>query len=119
VIEQPTQAFEATDVKAIVALLTDDVRLAMPPLPFEYRGREPATRFLTAATHERRRSYRLVHTRANGQPAFGLYAREPGEHAFHAVGLLVVTLAGNQVAGLTRFETRVLPQFGLPRSLPD
>jgi RNA polymerase sigma-70 factor (ECF subfamily) len=118
VIERLTRAFEASDMDAVVALLTDDVRLAMPPLPLEYRGRGPAARFLHIASVHGQRRYRLVHTRANGQPAFGLYARDPGQSLYRALGLLVVTLAGNRVAGLTRFEPGVLPQFGLPRSLP-
>ena len=62
-----TQAFEAGDVDAIVALLTEDAWLRMPPVPLEYQGRELATRFLTLAFRNRRR-YRLVATRANGQP---------------------------------------------------
>jgi RNA polymerase sigma-70 factor, ECF subfamily len=117
VIDRLTQAFEASDMDALVALLTDDVRLAMPPLPLEYRGRGPAASFLKAVSIHGQRRYRLVHTRANGQPAFGLYARDPGQRVFRTVGLLVVTLAGDQVAGLTRFEPGVLPQFGLPRNL--
>jgi RNA polymerase sigma-70 factor (TIGR02960 family) len=119
VIQRLTDAFESSDVDGIVALLTDDVRLTMPPLPLEYHGREPAARFLMVASRDGLRRYRLVHTRANGQPAFGMYIRDPGERIFHAVGLTVVTLAGNRVAGLTRFESGVLPSFGLPRSLPD
>jgi RNA polymerase sigma-70 factor, ECF subfamily len=118
VIDRLTRAFEANDVDAIVALLTDDVRLTMPPLPFEYRGLAAAARFLVAATHDPPRPRRLVHTRANHQPAFGMYVRAPGDPLFRAVGLIVVTLAGDRIAGLTRFETTVLPGFGLPRSLP-
>jgi RNA polymerase sigma-70 factor, ECF subfamily len=119
VIDRLTRAFEANDVDGIVALLTDDVRLSMPPLPFEYRGLAAAARFLAAATgHDPPRPRRLVHTRANHQPAFGMYVRAPGDPLFRAVGLIVVTLAGDRIAGLTRFETTVLPGFGLPRSLP-
>ena len=63
------------------------------------------------------RTYDLVPTRANGQPAFGTYLRAP-TGVRHGAGLLVLTLAGDRICALTRFESSVLPWFGLPRSLP-
>jgi RNA polymerase sigma-70 factor (TIGR02960 family) len=112
-----TQAFEAADVDGIVALLTEDAWLTMPPLPLEYQGRELAARFFTMA-FRRRRQYRLVPTRANGQPAFGVYVRDPHAPVLHANGLIVLTLAGDRISTITRFDNGVLPRFGLPRSLP-
>ncbi len=117
IVARLTQAFEAADVEGLVALLTDDAWLAMPPVPLEYQGRELAARFLTIAFRQGRR-YRLVATRANGQPAFGVYLRDPHAAVLHASGLLVVTLAGERVSMITRFDNSVLPRFGLPRSLP-
>jgi hypothetical protein len=111
-----TRAFEASDVEAIVALLSEDVLFAMPPR--EYLGREQAARFLTAVTLQRRRANRVVATRANGQPALGLYVRGPGGRVFHAMGLLVLTLAGDKICAITRFDASVLTHFGLPRRLP-
>ncbi len=101
----------------IVALLTEDAWLRMPPLPLEYQGRDLAARFLTLAFRRRHR-YRLVATRANGQPAFGLYIGDPHAPVLHANGLLVLTLAGDRISMITRFDPSVLPRFGLPRSLP-
>jgi RNA polymerase sigma-70 factor (TIGR02960 family) len=118
-LERFTTAFEGNDVAALVAMLTEDVRLSMPPLPFEYRGLDAATQFLTRVVHDPPRPRRIVHTRANGQPAFGVYVRDNSDGAFRAVGLIVATLAGPRIARLTRFETSVLPDFGLPRSLPS
>ena len=112
-----TRAFEAADVDAIVALLTEDAWLRMPPVPLEYQGRELATQFLTLAFRNRRR-YRLVATRANGQPAFGVYVYDRHAPVLHANGLIVLTLAGDQISTITRFEASVLSRFGLPRSLP-
>jgi RNA polymerase sigma-70 factor (ECF subfamily) len=34
-------------------------------------------------------------------------------------GLFVLTLSGDRISAMTRFETSVLPRFGLPRSLPS
>jgi hypothetical protein len=65
------------------------------------------------------RTYRLVATRANGQPAFGAYVRDPHVPVLHAMGLLVVTLAGERICVMTLFDKSVLARFGLPRTLPD
>jgi len=62
---------------------------------------------------------RLVATRANGQPAFGIYVRDPQAPVLHATGLLVLTLADDRICALTRFDTSMLVYFGLPRTLPD
>ena len=115
-VERLTRAFEASDVEAIIRLLSEDVLFAMPPL--EYVGRELATRFLIAVTLQQRPRNRVVATRANGQPALALYVRDPGGRVFHAMGLLVLTLTGDQVSAITRFDNSVLPRFGLPRKLP-
>jgi RNA polymerase sigma-70 factor (TIGR02960 family) len=112
-----TRAFEAGDVDGLVALLTEDAWLTMPPVPLEYQGRELAARFLTLA-FRRGRHFRLIATRANGQPAFGVYVRDPHSEVLRANGLIVVTLAGDQISMITRFDNSVIPRFGLPRSLP-
>jgi hypothetical protein len=57
-----------------------------------------------------------VATRANGQPAFGAYLRAP-TGLRHGVGLYVLGLRADRISALTRFESSVLPRFGLPRTL--
>jgi RNA polymerase sigma-70 factor (ECF subfamily) len=110
------RAWEAADVGALVALLTDDVFMSMPPMPFEYHGRDAVARF-SAALFDAGRRFDLVPTRANGQPAFGAYLRAPAGLR-HGVGLYVLTLSGDRISALTRFENGMLSRFGLPRSLP-
>jgi RNA polymerase sigma-70 factor (ECF subfamily) len=117
-VERLTRAYETGDVDGVVALLTDDVWLTMPPVPLEYQGRELVARFHAAVTFRRGRRFRLVATRANGQPAFGAYIRDPRAGILHAHGLLVITLAGDRICVMTRFDNSVLPRFGLPRILP-
>jgi len=115
-----TQAYQAGDVHAVVALLTEDAWLIMPPIPMQYQGRELAARFLAATGLRPGRSARLVPTRANGQPAFGLYVRDPQAPVAHASGILVLTLAGSQISAITGFlGNSALRLFGLPRTLPD
>ena len=112
------RAFEAGDVDAIVALMTEDVWLRMPPVPLEYQGRELARRFFSRVAFRPGRRFLLVPTRANGQPAFGVYLRDPLTGVGHASGLVVITLAGDRVSAITRFESAVLSRFGLPRTMP-
>jgi RNA polymerase sigma-70 factor (ECF subfamily) len=109
-------AYESADLNALVALLTDDVFMSMPPMPLEYEGRDLVARFC-ALLFGAGRKYDLVPTRANGQPAFGLYVRA-ADGVRHGTGLIVLTLAGDRIRAMTRFENTVLPWFGLPRSLP-
>src|SRR5262249_31686608 len=72
-----TEAYDAGDVHSVVALLTEDVRLAMPPVPLEYQGRELAAQFLATVVFRQGRRYRLVATRAHRQPAFRPYVPDP------------------------------------------
>ena len=118
-IEALMRAFEANDVDGVVSLLTDDVLVSMPPVPFEYRGVDAVSAYLTSAFHRARRSRRVVPTRANGQPAFGIYIRQEPDLVYRAAGLFVCTLSGDRISRLTRFDTAVLPLFGLPRTLRD
>ncbi len=116
VVEKFVRAWESADLDALVDLLTDDVFMSMPPMPFEYEGREAVARFCASIFGSGRR-FDLVPTRANGQPAFGAYVHAP-DGSSHGVGLFVIALAGDRICALTRFENTVLPWFGLPRSLP-
>jgi RNA polymerase sigma-70 factor (ECF subfamily) len=117
-VDRFTRAYLDGDVAGVVALLTEDIALTMPPLPLEYHGRDPVARFLAATGLRPGRRSRLVPTRANGQPAFGLYAHDPQAGIWHATGLLVLTLTGDKVCAMTGFDTSVPPLFGLPRTLP-
>jgi RNA polymerase sigma-70 factor (ECF subfamily) len=116
-VAQFVRAWESGDVDALVALLTADVSVAMPPIPLEYHGRGIVARFFESFL--RRRSHDLVPARANGQPAFGAYLRAATGGTRHGTGLFVLTLSGDRICAMTRFDNSVLPWFGLPQSLPD
>jgi RNA polymerase sigma-70 factor (TIGR02960 family) len=114
-------AFQSGDVPGVIALLTDDAVMTMPPEAAEYVGPPAIGRFLStvpaAGSLER---FRLVPTRANGQPAFGCYLKDPHTPIAHAYGLMVLTLRGDRVAGMTGFpDTAVFASFGLPRTLKE
>ena len=116
IVAKFVSAWQSADLDALVALLTDDVFVSMPPMPFEYVGRDVVARFCASLFRAGRR-FDLVPTRANGQPAFGAYLRAPAGIR-HGIGLYVLTLTGQRICAMTRFESTVLPWFGLPRSLP-
>ena len=117
IVAKFVRAWESADLGALVALLTDDVFISMPPMPFEYEGRDAVARFCGSIFVSGRR-FDLVPTRANGQPAFGAYLSAP-TGIRHGTGLYVLTLAGDRICAMTRFDSSVLPWFGLPRSFPS
>jgi RNA polymerase sigma-70 factor (TIGR02960 family) len=107
-----SDALEAGDSARVVALLTDEARLTMPPLPLEYVGHEPIAAFLDDRANVRGALLQLRPTRANGQPAFGCYLHS------RAWGVLALTLSGEQIAELTFFSgPSLLGRFGLPRQI--
>ena len=114
-------AYVAADLTRIVALLTDDAWLSMPPAPHEYHGIDAITAFLRASLDYRgHRRVHLLPARANTQPAFGSYLTDPAEPAGIPAGLFVLTMAGDRIQAITRFHLDVLyPRFGLPDSLPE
>jgi RNA polymerase sigma-70 factor (TIGR02960 family) len=114
-------AFQSGDVPGVIALLTDDALMTMPPEAAEYVGPEAIGRFLsTVPASGSLERFRLVPTRANGQPAFGCYLKDAHTPIAHAYGLMVLTLRGDRVAGLAGFaDTAVFASFGLPRTLKE
>ena len=114
-----TDAFESGDVDRLIALLSDDALLTMPPQPLEYQGQDAIAAFLTNrfGTHAGRRA-RLVATRVNSQPAFGHYIDDAHSPIGRFFGVLVLTLEGDRIAEITRFgDTAILARLGLPRTL--
>jgi len=110
-------AWQSADLDTLVVLLTDDVFISMPPMPFEYTGREVVAQFCGRIFGAGRR-FDLVPTRANGQPAFGTYLRG-ADGLSHGVGMIVLELREDGISAMTRFENSVLAPFGLPRTMPS
>jgi RNA polymerase sigma-70 factor (TIGR02960 family) len=117
IVDRFVGAFERFDLDELVALLTEDARLTMPPEPAEHRGPQPIAGFLLE-THSGQ-DLKLIPTRANSQPALALYLPDPSTPIWRASGLIVLTLRGNQIHALTRFaDLGLLARFGFPRTLP-
>jgi RNA polymerase sigma-70 factor (ECF subfamily) len=115
IVEAFVDAWERADVDALAARLAADAALTMPPTPTWFRGREAIAAFLRDFPLSGRTRWRAVATRANGQPAFGLYPWSDEAHAFRPGELAVLTLEGDRIAELTIFRDPSLPtRFGLP-----
>jgi RNA polymerase sigma-70 factor (TIGR02960 family) len=117
IVDRFVSAFERFDLDELVALLTDDARLTMPPEPAEHRGSQPIAGFLLESHSGQ--DLKFLPTRANSQPALVLYLPDPSAPIWRACGLIVLTLRGNQIHALTRFaDLGLLARFGFPRTLP-
>jgi RNA polymerase sigma-70 factor (TIGR02960 family) len=110
-------AFQSGDVDEIVSVLTDDALLTMPPLPLEYQGHEAIAAFLRYRVELRGAPMHVVPTRANTQPALGCYLQDAHAAIARPFGLIVLTLEGDRISAVTRFDHSVFPYFGLPRTL--
>jgi RNA polymerase sigma-70 factor (ECF subfamily) len=120
IVDGYTAAWERSDVDAVVALLSEDVTLAMPPLREWYSGRDAVADFLATWPLAERIYVRLVPTRANGQLAFGHYYWEPSARAFLAHAIDVLTLEGRQIKEIMIFRTpELLARFGLPERIEE
>jgi RNA polymerase sigma-70 factor (TIGR02960 family) len=109
---------EAGDVDGMVALLSDDAWLTMPPLPHAYQGHAAIGAFLRGAEERRGVPLRLVPTRANTQPAFGGYLPMPETGAARPFALFVLTLERDRISAITWFaDTNGFARFGLPGML--
>jgi RNA polymerase sigma-70 factor (ECF subfamily) len=125
VVERFVEAFERGDPDAIVAVLTHDARMTMPPEPFECNGPAAIVGLMqevgSLRCFSRFRGWsrgKLIPTRANSQPAFGYYRPDPNSPVWRASALFVLSLRNDQVSGITHFDAALLARFGLPRALP-
>jgi RNA polymerase sigma-70 factor (TIGR02960 family) len=110
-------AYESGDAEATLALLAEDIRVTMPPAPYLFEGRDSVLGLAIRAREVGR--WRLVPTRANGQPAAACYLQTGGEAEFRAYKIDVLDLAGNgTIRAITTFGVRHFEAFGLPAVLP-
>jgi RNA polymerase sigma-70 factor, ECF subfamily len=114
-VQDYMDAWERGDVDALVAMLTEDATMEMPPLPTWYLGREAVAAFLRGWPLAGELRSRLVPVRANGQLAFGHYAWDGEAGSFMPHGINVLTLGGARIEEITTFLTPgALATFGLP-----
>jgi RNA polymerase sigma-70 factor (TIGR02960 family) len=118
VVDRFVDAIQEGDLDQVVALLTNDARLKMPPEPFEFCGPRPIAQFLQQVAFWGE-DLKMVQTRANNSPAFGYYRRDPNASVYRASGLMVLAVSEDKIASMTRFGDKSLfACFGLPRTIP-
>jgi RNA polymerase sigma-70 factor (ECF subfamily) len=116
-------AWERTDVTALLSLLTKDAALVMPPFNEWYQGRPAIGTFLAWFFRGSWNDgvlpvFRFVPVSANGQPALGGYVRlRPGTR-FQARSIHVLSLRRKKVDRITIFiGPRFISRFNLPPEL--
>jgi RNA polymerase sigma-70 factor (TIGR02960 family) len=116
-VEAFVDAWERADVDALLALLSEDARFTMPPLPAWFDGRAGVRRFFAERVFET--PWRLIPLRANGQLGFACYVRETGASDFTLGAINVLTIRGGKVAAITGFlDPECQRCFDLPGLLP-
>jgi RNA polymerase sigma-70 factor, ECF subfamily len=112
-------AWERRDAGGLASLLREDAHVTMPPIPTWYQGRDAIARiFERHVFAPGRGEFRSVPTRANRQPAFGIYRKLPGEPTFMPRVLEVLRVDGNRIGAIEAFVyPELFPTFGLPSSL--
>jgi RNA polymerase sigma-70 factor (ECF subfamily) len=116
-LERFIDSHERGDAEAAVALLADDIRITMPPLPYLYEGRDAIAPLLERAFKSGMGDWRLVPTRANRMPAAASYLRRPGETEFRAFKIDVLRVRDGRIAEITTFDATLFEAFGLERTL--
>jgi RNA polymerase sigma-70 factor (ECF subfamily) len=113
-VQRYVQAWQASDVSKLISLLKHDVVMTMPPLPLRYTSREHVVRFLSTipVNPADRQDFQFVQTRANRQPAMGVYWHG------RAWALFVLTADGDALSQITAFiEPAMFDHFGLRPTL--
>jgi RNA polymerase sigma-70 factor (ECF subfamily) len=95
--------WEQGDIPGLVALLREDAWFTMPPIPAWVQGRAAIATLLSTRLFTNGKQRRLLSTRANGSPAFGLYERRTEASSYQLVGLLVLGVVGEQIGSLVAF----------------
>jgi RNA polymerase sigma-70 factor (ECF subfamily) len=117
-VERYIAAWERNDIDALVAMLAQDARMAMPPRPSWYSGRDQVAAFVRGYLVRQGNRWRLVPTSANGQPAAAVYLWVEQEAAFIPHCLHVLTLRDSEIEEIMAFlSPEVFPSFGLPASI--
>jgi len=115
-LQQYVAAFEASDAAALEKLLRDDAVLEMGARTW-FSGKATCARYLRAQAMGTAGDWRMLPTRANGQPAAGTYLRgDDGAH--HAFGIAVLTPSAGGIARITVFGgADLVARFALPPRL--
>ena len=114
-LERYMAAWDRSDVDGLVALLAEDARVAMPPTPAWYAGREAIGVFLANLPLAPKAPHHIhVPTRANRQPAFGVFVADADGAPPRPIGLSVLRLADGLIAEIDIFlQPELVERFAI------
>jgi RNA polymerase sigma-70 factor, ECF subfamily len=123
VVDRYVAAVERADLAAVAHLLAEDIRATMPPWTLWLAGRRAVMAAFADSWDPRSPNYvgrfRMLPTRANGQPALATYLRGPSDDAHRAFAIGVLRIEGGRIAEIVAFHDPALfPMFGLPATAP-
>ena len=117
-LERYVEAFWDKDVNALVGMLASDAVWEMPPFTGWYAGARNIADLIDTQCPGGSHDMPMIRTSANGQPAYGLYMRQPDGH-FEPFQLQVLQLVDGRVQHVIAFlELELFETFGLPATLP-
>jgi RNA polymerase sigma-70 factor (ECF subfamily) len=118
-LDRYLDAHDRADADALTALLGEEMRFTMPPNPFTTEGVEAFVEMCRGAFvgPEALGHFKLVPTRANGQPAAAEYVKAPGDDRYRALGLDVLTVRDGKIVAVATFEPHIIAAFGMPMEL--
>ncbi|HET6316065.1 MAG TPA: RNA polymerase subunit sigma-70 [Chloroflexota bacterium] len=117
VLKRFMSAFERADSHALVALMREDARWAMPPAALWFDGRAAIAGLFEAFPLGWQGDLRMLASAANRQPAAAAYLRLHGESEFRLVSLNVLRVVGDAIAEVTTFGPPMVAAFRLPDTL--
>jgi RNA polymerase sigma-70 factor (ECF subfamily) len=118
IVSRFADAWERNDVDAVVAMLADDARMAMPPWPRWYSGRDAVATFLRTWPLADRKRWQVLPTGASAQPAVAGYLWDDQTATFSAETIIVLTFDGARIEEITAFRSpELFPRFGLLEQL--
>ena len=109
IVSRYVEAWERSDVDAIVAMLTEDAVLAMPPIPTWYRGGEGIVAALKAGPLDGEQRWRMTPTYANGQLAFKASRWDEASRGFIPQSVAVLTLRDARIEQICAFHDPAAP----------
>ena len=97
------EAWERSDVPALIEMLAEDARFAVSPFPAWFRGRADIGRFLAERTFAVEDAWRARPLMASGQLAIASYRRDADTGRFRLGALNVLTLRDGKIAEMHGF----------------
>jgi len=108
------EAFERSDIDALIGLLHEDATLSMPPYRLWLSGADEIGRWFARDPNPCADS-RVVPLHANGSPAFASYHTAVGRTDYSAFAIHILTLRDTRIAGIDlHLNPELFRLFGLP-----